>query len=106
MFQPAIFSATLGLSHPWQITAISFSDDERRVDITVDFIHGSTFTCPTCGEEVKTCKVEKETWYHDNFFHFAAYLNALVPRIECASCGIVPVARPWSNAGSKFTMTE
>jgi len=106
MKQPTIFSATLGLSHPWQITDISFCREERRVDINVDFIHGSTFPCPLCGEAGKTGAVEDETWHHKDFFRFAAYLYARVPRVECTTCGVLPVARPWMNSGSKFTLAE
>jgi transposase len=106
MKQPTIFSATLGLSDPWHITSINFCTDERRVDINVDFIHGSTFTCPTCGAVGKTCSVQDETWHHEDFFRYEACLNARVPRIECTACGVLPVARPWTNSGSRFTMAE
>jgi hypothetical protein len=106
MKQPTIFSATLGLSDPWHITAINFCQEERRVDICVDFIHGSTFTCPTCGAVGRTCSIVDETWLHHDFFRYAACLNARVPWIECASCGVLPVARPWMSSGSKFKLAE
>jgi len=32
----AILSATLGLSHPWQVTSVAVNKDERRLDIVVD----------------------------------------------------------------------
>ena len=100
---PEIFSATLGLSDPWQITHVTLSREEKRLDITVDYAHDGTFPCPRCGKKVKTCKVENETWFHDNFFRFATYLHARVPYIECC-CGLCPVERPWSRAGSKFSL--
>ncbi len=106
MDQPAIFSATLGLSHTWQITAVSFSNEEKRMDITVDFAYCGNFACPTCGEEVKTCSTENETWFHSNFFRYATYLHARVPHIECSCCGICKVERPWSREGSKFTLIQ
>lgn len=106
MEQPAIFSATLGLSHPWKITAVSFSKDEKRMDITIDFAHGSTLTCPTCGKEGIVCDAEDETWYHDNFLQYATYLHVRVPRIECCCCGICTVERPWSREGSRFALLQ
>jgi len=106
MDQPAIFSATLGLSHPWQITAVSFSKEEKRLDITVDFSQGGAFTCPTCGKEVKICEAEKETWFHSDFFRYATYLHARVPQIECSCCGMCKVERPWSREGSKFALLQ
>ena len=103
MDQPAIFSATLGLSHPWKVIAVSFTKEENRLDITVDYAHGSVFTCPQCGSDGKTCYSETETWYHDDFLRYATYLHARVPRIECC-CGISTVDRPWSRPGSKFSL--
>ena len=38
MQQPSIYSATLGLSHPWQVTGISFAKDGKKdLDITVHY---------------------------------------------------------------------
>jgi len=101
---PPIFSATLGLSHPWQITAVAFSKEGKRMDITVDFVHGSTFSCPNCGAKGIPCDAESETWHHNNFFRYAAYLHARVPHVDCACCGKKPVERPWTRVGSKFPL--
>lgn len=103
MEQTSIFSATLGLSEPWLVTTVSFANEERRMDITIDFAQGSVFTCPNCGSKGKPCFVNSETWYHSDFFCYETYLHANVPHIEC--CGeIVPVERPWSRAGSRFLL--
>jgi hypothetical protein len=103
MEQTSIFSATLGLSHPWLVTTVSFVNEEKRLDITIDFAQGSIFTCPNCGSNENPCYLKTETWYHNDFFRYETYLYANVPHIEC--CGeIIPVERPWSRAGSKFAL--
>jgi|SRR6185369_1463195 len=102
MEQPAIFSATLGLSPPWHITSVSFVHHESRMDIAIDFYEGNLFSCPECGKRSMPCSVENETWFHDNFFRYSAFLHARVPRIECC-VGIVAAERPWSRAGSRFS---
>ena len=102
MEHPAIFSATLGLTHPWHITSVSFVHEEGRMEIEVDFYEGNLFTCPRCGRRRIPCRIETETWRHDNFFRYSAYLHARVPYIECCD-GIVPAERPWSRSGSRFT---
>jgi len=103
MSQLKIFSSTLGLVHPWQVTAVSFAEGEKRIDITVDYDFGSNVPCPFCGSTGSACITETETWYHDNFLCYATYLHANVPRVEC--CGvIVPLERPWSRSGSKFEL--
>ena len=103
---PSVFSATLGLSHPWQVVSINFAKDERRLDITIDFVHGSTFVCPTCGTEKKCSDSGEEIWFHADYFRYQTYLHARVPKVECTLCGIEKVERPWSRSGSKFTLVE
>jgi transposase len=104
--QPAIFSATLGLSHPWQITSVTFAKDGRRMDITIDIVQGSPLPCPCCGKAAKTRDTQLETWQHNNFFRFDAYLHANVPHIDCACCGKQQIERPWARAGSKFALVD
>lgn len=99
----AIFSATLGLSHPWRITAADFARDSKRLDITIEYAK-PPLDCPFCGGHepgapAKTCV---ETWYHEDFFRYTTYLHAKVPLMTC-DCGVgFPKERPWSRAGSKF----
>jgi transposase len=107
MENPAIFSATLGLAYPWQVTAVAFARDENRLEITVDFDHGNHFTCPCCGTAaLAPCGWETETWHHADFFRYSTYLNARVPRVECPCGKVLPVERPWSRAGSRFSRLQ
>jgi len=102
---PTIFSSTLGLSHPWQITEVSFATEEKRLDITVNFLDDNFLPCPCCGATGTSCQLKTETWYHDDFFRYATYLHANVPHSVC--CGaIIPVERPWSRQGSKFALLQ
>jgi hypothetical protein len=103
MEQLAIFSATLGLSPPWQVISVAFAKETNRMDICVEYLQGNQLTCPVCGTQGPTCHAESQTevWYHDDFFSYATYLHALVPHLAC--CGrSVPLERPWCRAGSKF----
>lgn len=106
MKEAAIFAATLGLSHPWQITSVSFAKDTKRMDITVEYSGGEILSCPKCGKTGNDVCSESECWYHDNFFRYRTYLHARVPYVECDCCGSVQVERPWSRTGSKFTMVQ
>jgi len=102
---PAIISSTLGLSLPWQITEVSFTKEEKRLDIRVDFLDNNFLPCPSCGTSGVPCQKKTETWYHEDFFRYATYLHAHVPHIEC--CGsIIPVERPWSREGSRFALLD
>lgn len=106
MENPAIFSATLGLSHPWKVTTVTFSGKENRLDINVDFDFGKHFACPCCGREIIPVEGPKETWHHRDFLHYPTYLHATIPHIECPCGGILAVDRPWSRPGSRFTLLQ
>ena len=97
--------AALGLSAPWKVTEDCFSVEEKRLDITIDFDAGSTFTCPVCGAEgAKAYDTQERTWRHLNFFQHETYLHARVPRVECPrGCGIKTVEVPWTRSRSGFT---
>lgn len=103
MNQLTLFSSTLGLVHPWKVTAVTYADGEKRMDITVEYDYISNVCCPLCGASGIACTTETETWFHGNFMRCVTYLHANVPRVEC--CGeIVPVERPWSRSGSRFSL--
>lgn len=97
-----IFSATLGLTQAWEISSVSFSDDEKRVDIVLKHAYDSGLACPLCGTTGQPGSRVNETWHHDSFFSYTAYLHARVPRVHCTTCGTSPVERPWTRDGSKF----
>jgi len=100
---PTILSSTLGLCSPWKITQALFRKEEKRLDITVNFMDDNFPPCPKCGSEGSCCLTKMETWHHGSFLNYSTYLHAHVPHVEC--CGILmPVERPWSRQGSKFVL--
>jgi hypothetical protein len=99
---PDIFSSTLGLSPPWQITDVSFALQGKRMDITVSFGTLDAIQCPLCGAIRQMSHAVDEVWFHGDFFCHATYLHTQVPYIQC--CELIPVERPWSRGGSKFSL--
>ena len=106
MYMRSLFKAALGLFTPWEVTDLEFSAEKERLDITIDFRRGSRFTCPACGASgAKAYDTQEEEWRHLNFFQYATYLHARVPRVTCQQgCGVKRVEVPWSRAGSGFTL--
>lgn len=102
----ALFGMALGITPPWEVTEITFSKESNRIDITIDFQRGATFTCPVCGALVPVHDTTEKTWRHLNFFQYEAYLHARVPRVNCpnAGCGVKQIQVPWARAGSGFTL--
>jgi transposase len=106
MTEAALIAATLGLTAPWEIKAITFSDTERRMDITIDFYHGGTFRCPRCGAHARVSESVQQIWHRENFFHYTAYLHVRVPRLACEhECGTSNAVLPWAQSNSLFTQT-
>ena len=101
-----IFGLALGLAKPWKIVGVSFSAENKRLDIKIDFDRGATFPCPVCGDLCPVHDTVEKTWRHMNFFQYEAYLTARTPRIKCPKdgCGVKLVAVPWARAGSSFTL--
>ncbi len=44
-----LFGMALGLSEPWYIESLAFSQEQKRLDIHIDFRRGATF--PLAGHE-------------------------------------------------------
>lgn len=102
----ALFGIALGITPPWEVTAVAFSKESNRLDITIDFQRGATFACPVCGSPAPAYDTTEKEWRHLNFFQYEAYLHARVPRVNCPNegCGVKQVAVPWARAGSGFTL--
>jgi transposase len=102
----SLFEAALGVKSPWKVTKISFSVEQRRLDIGLDFERGGTFVCPECGAAgAKAYDTQEEEWRHLNFFQHETYLRARVPRVTCPNgCGVKKAEVPWARPGSGFTL--
>jgi len=101
-----IFEAALGLPSPWEVAGLEFSAEGKRLDITIDFPRGSTFPCPDCcADGAKAYDTQEEVWRHLDFFQYATYLHARVPRVDCPKgCGIKKITVPWARPGTSFTL--
>ncbi len=100
-----LFRIALGLAEPWVVGKIAFSEDQRQLELWLDFPSGSRFSCPECGRG--GCGVydsSERTWRHLNFFEHKTLLHARQPRIECPDHGVKTVEVPWSRPGSGFTL--
>jgi transposase len=105
MRDTSLLQLGLGLPSPWTVSRSDFDIDAQRLDIHIDFAPGSHFACPSCG--AADCPVHdtaRMSWRHLNFFQHQAYLNARVPRVQCAHCGIKKIGVPWARPDSGFTL--
>jgi transposase len=96
----------LGLKPPWQVSSLEFNLDQKRLDIKIDFLKGSTFSCPECGQiDLKAYDTVEKSWRHLNFFQHETYLTVRVARIDCPKCGVRLIDNlPWARRDSGFTL--
>ena len=100
-----LLQLALGLVPPWTVISSDFDAASRRLDIHLDFVAGSRFTCPSCGAgNCPAHDTEQMSWRHLNFCQHQAYLHARVPRVRCAGCGVKRVNLPWAREGGGFTL--
>ena len=104
MDQLSLFTVALGLQAPWKVTDVRFTPQTRQIDFEVGFERGSHFCCAKCGCEAPVHDTLERTWQHLNFFQYAAFIHAFVPRTGCKECGSTrQVEVPWARPQSGFT---
>lgn len=98
-----LYAATLGLFPPWRVSDVRYAHEERRLFLDVAYDTDKLRHCPHCSSDMLPCtETICETWQHDDYFHFVTYLHAHIPQLECPSCGILAIDRPWARADSRF----
>ncbi len=104
MVPEELFSLAIGLVPPWLVDHVTFTVEEKWLDLHINFPAGSRFACPVCGQECPVHDTREHTWRHMDFFQHEAYLHARVPRVKCSEHGVHQVPVPWAREGSHFTL--
>lgn len=99
-----IFQAALGLGEEWIVVKTEFKPQEKRLDICLDFLPGTQFPCPVCNLPNTVYDTTERTWQHLNFFQYATYIHARLPRIDCQKDGVKQIQAPWARERSGFTL--
>jgi transposase len=94
----------LGLDAAWEVSDVSLSLRDKRVEIIVLHV-GGRVTCPECGKECAIADHAPErSWRHLDTMQFETRLCARVPRADCKTCGVKTTAVPWAEKHSRFTL--
>lgn len=100
-----LFQQALNISPPWFIKSVEFKAENKRLDIYVDFIPGSTFSEKAAPEKAyKAYDTIEKTWRHLNFFEHECYLHARVPRVKRDDGKVRMIMPPWDGMASGFTL--
>lgn len=100
-----VFRVLLGLVEPWRMVAVEIRDEEKLVEIEVEWPEGLKATCPECRRACTVYDYQGMRWWrHLDTMGHTTRLCCRVPRSDCPEHGVKTVAVPWAGAGSRFTM--
>ncbi|MCG7852229.1 MAG: ISL3 family transposase [Methanosarcinaceae archaeon] len=100
-----LYRQLLGIKSPWTVNHVSLNMEEVAVYVYLVEASEATWCCPTCGEPATLYDHREERiWRHLDSCQFHTYLVAAVPRVNCATHGVLTADVPWSAPHSRFTL--
>jgi len=103
-----LYQTLLGLTPPWEVTAVQITQPaaERalgEIAITVQWRADTPLSCPTCGGTAPRYDSRPRRWRHLNTMQWKTFIAADVPRVNCPKCGVKQVRVAWAEDASRFT---
>jgi len=103
-----LFGMALSINNPWYVKELNFSEENKRLDIHIDFKQGSKFYYKDdkSGQEgyYSVHDTTEKKWRHLNFFEHECYLNCRTPRIKLSDGRVRLISPPWSGVNGGFTL--
>jgi transposase len=97
-----LYRALLGLTTPWTVAGVDVDMKGQRVVVRVEAGSGP-FPCPECGAPTARYDSKPRRWRHLDTLQFTTWIEADVPRVDCATHGVKQLRVPWAETGSQFT---
>jgi len=103
-----LYQMLLGLTPPWQVTAVDVTKPvppSRLGEITVqvEYPAGQLLHCPKCEAVVPRHDSRPRRWRHLNTMQWKTFVLAEVPRTDCPDHGVLQLGVPWAEDRSRFT---
>jgi transposase len=128
MITKELFQMALNITAPWFVKNLNFNEEEKRLDIYIDFKKGSTFSYDFVEtkteiidekeveikdesklkkerfEDLKAYDTTNKKWRHLNFFEHECYIHARVPRVKLPNGKVKIIKTPWEGISNGFTL--
>jgi transposase len=97
-----LYATILGLTPPWKVVDVTVDLPGEQVTVKVDAGPGP-FPCPECQMSSPGYDRRPRRWRHLDTLQLRTWIEAEIPRVECAQHGVKQIAIPWAEPGSQFT---
>lgn len=104
MTSKELYEGILGLKSPWMVESVELKTADKEVRVVVRYREGSRFMCPECGKAMPLYDHRDRRWRHLDTCQMKTILEGRFPRVECAAHGVLDVAVPWAEKGSRWTL--
>jgi transposase len=97
------FQQALGLSEPWQVTAVALDLSAKKVEVTIACMQ-KVWADPESRERLHIHGYETRRWRHLDTMQFETVLVAEVPRVKYPDGRTELVSVPWAAPKGRFTL--
>lgn len=97
-----LYARILGIQLPWRVRDVELHLEAGEVHVVVA-ADRAALRCPQCGAVCPGYDRRERRWRHLDTCQYQTMLIAEVPRVACATHGVVQVAVPWAVPASRFT---
>ena len=98
-----LYEQLLGIHRPWRVRDVDLQLDDGDVVVFVEHLRGERLICPTCGAASPGYDTRQRRWRHLDTMQYRTVIEAEVPRVSCATHGVVQCRVPWADEGSRLT---
>lgn len=97
-----LYARLLGIEAPWHVQHVELRLEEGEVQVRLS-LAAAVLCCPHCGDVAPGYDTRERRWRHLDTCQYRTIVIADVPRVECATHGVVQIPVPWADAGARFT---
>jgi transposase len=97
-----LYARLLGIAAPWHVQEVELRLEEGEVLVRLA-LEAAALQCPHCGAAAPGYDARERRWRHLDTCQYRTIVIADVPRVRCATHGVLQIAVPWAEAGARFT---
>jgi len=97
------YSDIVGVSEPWEVTAVDTDDMNRKVTIRVEYCKDKIIACPLCADRTTYYDDRVRVLRYLDTCQYKTFLEVHVPRIKCKKDGVQQIDVPFAEKHSRFT---